>query len=119
MEFDNSFELPLPPDQAWPLLMNIERIAPCMPGARLTEAGDRDTYKGAIAGRLGPGALTFAGTVIFEQRDVAGRTARVRAEGTDAKGRGGAHAVASFRLEPSAAGSKVLVHTDLKLSGAV
>ena len=119
MEFDNAFEVPLPPEQAWPLLMDVERIAPCMPGARLTEVVDENTFKGEIAVRLGPVALTFAGTVRIEARDAANRTARVRAEGTDAKGRGGAHAVASFRLEPAPAGSRVLVHTNLNLSGAV
>jgi len=119
MEFDNSFEVPLPPDQAWPVLMDIQHIAPCMPGAQLTEVVDPSTYKGNIAVRLGPVALTFAGIVKFEAIDDAARTARVKAQGTDAKGRGGANAAASFRLEPTAAGSKVLVHTDLTLSGAV
>src|SRR5262249_10820664 len=119
MEFDNSFEVPLPPDQAWPVLMDIQHIAPCMPGAQLTEVVDKTTYKGNIAVRLGPVALTFAGTVRFEAVDDAARTARVKAQGADAKGRGGANAAASFRLEPTPAGSKVLVHTDLALSGAV
>lgn len=119
MEFDNSFEVPLPPAQAWPLLMDIERIAPCMPGAELTEVIDKETYKGRIAVRLGPVALTFAGVVKFEEVDDVNRTARVKAQGTDAKGRGGANAAATFRLEPAGAGSKVLVHTDLSLSGAV
>ena len=119
MEFDNSFEVPLPPEQAWPVLMDIQRIAPCMPGAQLTEVVDQTTYKGNIGVRLGPVALTFAGLVKFEEIDNANRTARVKAQGTDAKGRGGANAAASFRLEPTATGSKVLVHTDLTLSGAV
>jgi uncharacterized protein len=119
MEFDNSFEVPLPPAQAWPVLMDIERIAPCMPGAQLTEVVDKTTYKGNIAVRLGPVALTFAGLVKFEEIDDANHTARVKAQGTDAKGRGGANAAASFRLEPTATGSKVLVHTDLTLSGSV
>ena len=119
MEFDNSFEVPLPPDQAWAVLMDIRRIAPCMPGAQLTEVVDETTYKGNIAVRLGPVALTFAGTVKFEELDEESHWARVRAQGTDAKGRGGAQAAASFQLEPSASGSKVLVHTDLSLSGAV
>jgi carbon monoxide dehydrogenase subunit G len=119
MEFDNAFEVPLPPAQAWPVLMNIQGIAPCMPGAQLTEVVDDRTYKGNIAVRLGPVALTFAGVVKFEDIDDANRTARVRAQGTDAKGRGSAQAAATFRLEPSAGGSKVLVHTDLTLSGAV
>jgi len=119
MEFDNTFEVPLPPEQAWPVLMDIQRIAPCMPGAQLTEVVDKTTYKGNIAVRLGPVALTFAGLVKFEEIDDANRTARVKAQGTDAKGRGGANAAASFRMEQTATGSKVLVHTDLTLSGAV
>ena len=119
MEFDNAFEVPLPPDQAWPVLMDIQRIAPCMPGAQLTEVVDTSTYKGNIAVRLGPVALTFAGLVKFEDIDNANHTARVKAQGNDAKGRGGANAAASFRLEPTANGSKVLVHTDLTLSGSV
>jgi uncharacterized protein len=119
VEFDNSFEVPLPPDQAWPVLMDIRRIAPCMPGAELTEVVDEKTYKGKIGVRLGPVALTFAGTVTFEEVDNANHSARVKAQGTDAKGRGGANATASFRVEPAAGGSKVLVHTDLALSGSV
>jgi carbon monoxide dehydrogenase subunit G len=119
MEFDNAFEVPLPPDQAWPVLMNIQGIAPCMPGAKLTEVVDDKTYKGDISVRLGPVALTFAGLIKFEEIDDARHTARVKAQGTDAKGRGAAQAAATFRLEPIEAGSKVLVHTDLTLSGAV
>jgi uncharacterized protein len=119
VEFDNSFEVPLPPAEAWPVLMDIKRIAPCMPGAELTEVVDDKTYKGKIGVRLGPVALTFAGTVRFEEIDNANHSARVKAQGTDAKGRGGANAAASFRLEPVANGSKVLVHTDLALSGSV
>jgi len=119
VEFDNSFEVPLPPAEAWGLLMDIQRIAPCMPGAELTEIVDERTYKGKIAVRLGPVALAFAGTVAFEEIDDSNRRARVKAQGTDAKGRGGANAAATFRLEPAGAGSKVLVHTDLALSGAV
>jgi uncharacterized protein len=119
MEFDNSFEVPLPPAQAWKVLLDIERIAPCMPGAELTEVVGKDTYKGRIGVRLGPVALTFAGIVKFEEIDNAKHTARVSAQGTDAKGRGGANAASEFRLEPAGAGSKVLVHTNLTLSGSV
>ncbi len=119
MQFDNSFEVPLPPAEAWAVLTDIQRIAPCMPGAELTEVVDDRTYKGKIAVRLGPVALAFAGTVKFEEMDAAGRSARVKAQGNDAKGRGGANASASFRIEPAGTGSKVLVHTDLALSGSV
>jgi uncharacterized protein len=119
MEFDNSFEVPLPPADAWKVLLDIERIAPCMPGAELTEVVGKDTYKGRIGVRLGPVALTFAGIVKFEEIDDAKHTARVSAQGTDAKGRGGANATSQFRLEPAGGGSKVLVHTNLTLSGSV
>jgi carbon monoxide dehydrogenase subunit G len=119
MEFDNSFDVPLPPAQAWPVLMDIRGIAPCMPGAQLTEVIDPRTYKGQIAVRLGPVALTFAGTVKFEEIDEKNFRAQVKAQGNDAKGRGSAQAAATFRLEPAATGSKVRVHTDLTLSGAV
>jgi carbon monoxide dehydrogenase subunit G len=119
MEFDNSFEVPLPPAQAWAVLMDIHRIAPCMPGAELTEVVDAQTYKGKIAVRLGPVALAFAGLVSFEYIDPMGYTARVKAHGSDAKGRGAANATATFGIEPADMGSRVLVHTDLTLSGAV
>jgi carbon monoxide dehydrogenase subunit G len=119
MEFDNSFEVPLPPAQAWKVLLDIERIAPCMPGAELTEVLGDNTYKGKIGVRLGPVALTFAGVVKFDEIDDVKHTARVSAQGTDAKGRGGANAASVFRLEPAGSGSKVLVHTNLTLSGAV
>ena len=119
MEFDNSFEVPLPPAEAWKVLLDIERIAPCMPGAELSEVVSENTYKGKINVRLGPVALTFAGIVKFEDIDESKHSARVSAQGTDAKGRGGAQAASVFRLEPAGNGSKVLVHTSLNLSGAV
>ena len=119
MEFDNSFEVPLPVDEAWKLLMDITRIAPCLPGAELTEVVDDRTYKGKVGVRLGPVSLAFAGTVKFDEIDDAAHRAKISAQGSDAKGRGGANATASFHLEPVAAGSKVLVHTNLTLSGAV
>lgn len=119
MELHNSFEVPLPPSAAWKLLLDIERIAPCMPGAELTEVVDGNTYKGKIAVRLGPVALTFAGVVKLDEIDDVNHKARVSAQGSDAKGRGGANATSVFRLEPAGSGSKVLVHTSLTLSGAV
>ncbi len=119
MEFDNAFDVPLPPAQAWAILMDVPRIAPCMPGAELTEIVDPQNYKGRISVRLGPVALAFAGRVEFDQLDPANRTARVKAQGSDAKGRGGANAMATFRIEPAGSGSTVRIHTELMLSGAV
>jgi carbon monoxide dehydrogenase subunit G len=119
MDIDNSFEVPLPPADAWAVLMDIARIAPCMPGAELTGVVDKDTYTGKVSVRLGPVALAFAGQVKFTARDDAAHTARVVAQGKDSKGRGGANANVDFRLEPAGSGSKVLLKTDLTLSGAV
>jgi hypothetical protein len=119
MEFDNSFDVPLSPEQAWSVLMDIPRIAPCMPGAELTELVDPQHFKGKISVRLGPVALAFAGRVEIDSIDEAGRSARIKAQGSDAKGRGAANATATFHIEPSAEGSRVMIHTDLMLSGAV
>jgi hypothetical protein len=85
VEFDNSFDVPLRPAEAWPLLMDIRRIAPCMPGAEVTEVIDDTTYKGRIAVRLGPVALAFAGVIKLEALDGVNHTARVKAQGSDAK----------------------------------
>lgn len=119
MQFENSFEVPLPPAEAWKVLMDIERVAPCMPGAELTGKVDDRTYRGKVGVKLGPVALSFAGTAKFEEIDDAGRQAKVRASGQDAKGRGGANALVGFRVEPFGDGSRVLIATDLNLSGAV
>src|ERR1700761_9289921 len=116
MEFDNSFDVPLPPARAWAVLMDIPRIAPCMPGAELSEVIDAQNYKGKIAVRLGPVALAFAGRVEIDSIDAANRSARVKAQGSDAKGRGAANATATFHIEPTAEGSRVIIHTDLMLS---
>ena len=61
MEFDNTLEVPLPPADAWKVLLDIERIARCIPGAELTEVVDENTYKGKVGVRLGPVALSLAG----------------------------------------------------------
>lgn len=119
MEFDNAFEVPVPVEEAWAILMDIERIAPCVPGAELTEVVDDSTYKGKVSVKLGPVALTFNGQTKFEEKDAASHSAKLRAQGTDTKGRGGAHANVRFNMEPAGSGTRVLIHTDLQLSGSV
>ena len=119
MEFDNTLEVPLPPGEAWKVLLDIERIARCIPGAELTEVVDRNTYKGKVAVRLGPIALSLAGQARLEEVDDVQHKARVRAHGSDPKGRGSSDSVIDFRLEPAGAGTRVLIHTDVKLSGAI
>lgn len=99
--------------------MDVARLAPCMPGAELTEITDARNYKGKISVRLGPVSLAFAGKVQLGDIDEAKRSARLTAQGSDARGRGGANATASFKVEAEKSGSIVLIHTDLMLSGAV
>ena len=120
MEFENSFNVGVPVDEAWAILTDVERIAPCMPGAELTEVIDENSFKGKVSVRLGPVALTFAGDARFEDRDDEGHSARVKAQGRDSKGRGGANANVDFRLIPAEDGStRVEIRTDLQLSGSV
>ncbi len=119
MELQNTFEVPLPPSEAWEVLLDIERIAPCLPGARLTEIVDERTFKGEVSVRLGPVALTFTGKATLEVIDGAEHRARIVAQGADAKGRGGADAVVEFSIEPVDGGSRVLIRTDLRLSGSI
>ena len=119
MEFDNTLEVPLPPAEAWKVLLDIERIARCIPGAELTEVVDENTYKGKVAVRLGPVALSLAGQARFEEIDHVHHQARMRAQGSDPKGRGGSDSVIVFRLEPAGAGTRVLIHSDVKLSGSI
>jgi carbon monoxide dehydrogenase subunit G len=119
LKLSNTFDVPIAIDEAWRLLLDIERIAPCMPGAELVEAVDRDTYKGRVSVRLGPVMLAFEGTARFLEIDEGGHRARVEAKGTDKKGRGGANAVVTFQLQPRGAATAVLIDTDLQLSGSV
>jgi carbon monoxide dehydrogenase subunit G len=119
MQFTNDFEVSLPPDQAWPILMDVERIVPCMPGAELVEIVDDKTFKGKVGVKLGPVALSFLCNAVFEEIDNTAHTARIKANGADAKGRGNANTTIRFGLQPSAKGSKVIIDTDLTLSGAV
>ena len=119
MEFDNTLEVPLPPAEAWQVFLDIERIATCIPGAELTEVVDERTYKGKVAVRIGPVALSLVGQARLEEVDDANHRARLRAQGSDPKGRGSTDSVISFQLEPAASGTRVLIHSDVKLAGSI
>ncbi len=121
MELENSFDVPLPPAQAWAWLLDIERIATCLPGAELTQIVDAQTYKGKVGVRLGPVALSFVGQAKLEQTDAAQHKARMRATGADAKGRGSTSAVIDFALLPIGDGgsTRVNIHSNVTLTGSV
>ena len=119
MKIENSFDVPVPPSQAWAMLMNIEDVVGCLPGAQLGEVVDDSTYKGSIKARIGPIAVTLAGTVEFEERDEARRVGRLKGQASDTRGRGGAVSLIAFQLRENAESTQVDIETDLQLSGAL
>ena len=119
MKIENSFEVPVPVSEAWTLLMNIEEVVGCLPGAELGEVVDQSTYKGTFAVRIGPISVTLGGTVRFEERDDATYTGRFKGQASDTRGRGAAASCITFRLEPISDRTRVDIGTDLQLSGAL
>ena len=101
------------------MLIDIERIVPCMPGAELLEVIDASNYRGQVSTRLGPVTMTFGGTASIEELDATNYRARIKTQGRDPKGRGGVEASINFSLKPEGSATAVSVHTDLRLSGSV
>jgi carbon monoxide dehydrogenase subunit G len=119
MLIEDRFTVRTPVDRLWTFLQDVERIAPCMPGAELTEAVDDRTWKGTIHVRFGPVQMAFAGTVTMEQRDDVGHRARLSAKGTEQRGRGAASATVESWLEPSGEeGTTVQIRSDITITGA-
>lgn len=119
MQLRNSFDVPVPPADAWRILTDVERVAPCVPGAQLTEVIDDRTYAGKVQVKLGPVSLAFEGKAGFAERDDAAHTARLTASGREARNRGSANADVRFALEPNGDGTTVRIVTDLQLSGPI
>ena len=119
MKIENSFEVPVPASEAWAMLMNIEDVVGCLPGAQLGEVVDESTYKGTFRARIGPIAVTLAGTVEFEERDEARRAGRLKGRASDTRGRGGAVSRIAFQLRENAERTRIDIQTDLQLSGAL
>ena len=120
MQLETQIRVPLSPDEAWKVLLDVERIAPCVPGAELTEIVDERTGKGKASVKLGAVSLAYAGTVVMEERDDARRHAVLKAQGTETRGRGLASARITMRLEEVDGGAtRVVMLTDLNISGTV
>ena len=119
MQLNNSFTVPATPDAAWKVLLDVPRIAPCMPGAELTEVVGEHAYKGNAKLRVGPVNLTFSGEAEITELDAAARTATVHAKGNDTKGRGAAEADVVFALVEDAGQTRVYITTELNLTGSV
>ena len=118
MDLTNEFRVPLRVDEAWAVLTDIERIAPCMPGAAL-EGAEGDEYRGTVKVKVGPMTAQYKGTVRFLERDDAGHKAVLRAEGRETKGQGNAAATITATITADGDGSAVAVVTDLTISGKV
>jgi carbon monoxide dehydrogenase subunit G len=119
MQILNSFTVAVDPATAWRLLLDVPRMARCMPGATLTEAREDRSYAGNVVVKLGPVRLAFAGEARITALDETGRRAKVEAKGSDTKGRGSAQAKLDFVLVPDGSGTRVDVTTDLQLTGSV
>ncbi|MGA1320337.1 MAG: SRPBCC family protein [Ilumatobacteraceae bacterium] len=119
MELHHEFTVPVPAADAWRILTNLEQLAPCLPGAQLTEV-EGEIYRGQVKVKVGPIVAQFKGQASFVTRDDTGYTASLKAEGRDTGGKGNASATITAKLEPTGANSaKCTVDTDLNITGKV
>jgi len=118
IELDNSFTVPVPPEQAWDVLLDVERIAPCMPGASVTSV-DGDEITGQVKVKLGPLSLSYKGTAKFTEKDQANHTIAIEASGKETRGAGTASATVQAGLKPADTEGHTLVsiHTSLNVTG--
>ncbi len=118
MDLTNEFEVALPIDEAWAVLTDVERIAPCLPGAQLQEV-EGDEYRGLVKVKVGPITASYRGAARFVELDQAAHRAVLKAEGRETRGQGNANAVITATLTSSGRGTKVVVETDLAITGKV
>ncbi|HEX4941951.1 MAG TPA: SRPBCC family protein [Actinomycetota bacterium] len=119
MLIEDRFTVRTPVDRLWAFIQDVERIAPCMPGAELTEVVDERTWKGKVHVKFGPVQMAFAGTVVMEERDDAAHRAKLSARGTEQRGKGVANAKVESWLEPAGDdGTTVHIRSDLTITGA-
>jgi carbon monoxide dehydrogenase subunit G len=116
---EDTFTVRTLPDRLWAVLQDVEQIAPCMPGAELTEAVDDKTWKGKVHVKFGPVQMAFAGTVVMEERDDEAHRATLSAKGTEQRGKGAATAKVESWLEPAGDGATAVhIRSDITISGA-
>lgn len=119
MEIENEFDVPAPVDHVWTYLLDVERVAPCMPGAELTEIVDDHTWKGKVNMKLGPVSLAFAGTVTMQERDDQAKRIVLAAKGMEQRGKGAANASVTSWLEQGDGVTNVKMRADIHLTGTV
>ncbi|MGW3679241.1 SRPBCC family protein [Streptomyces prasinus] len=116
MELHHEFTVPVPVDDAWPALLDIERVAPCLPGATVEEYDGR-TVTGSVKVKVGPVTVTYRGKAVFEERDEAARRMVLAASGRETRGQGTARATVTATLGERDGGTAVSVRTDLTVTG--
>jgi carbon monoxide dehydrogenase subunit G len=118
IQIDKSYPMPCTPEVAWEFLQNLEAVAGCMPGAKITERLDPGRYKGTVTARVGPATMSFRGEVEMKDVDPAGRTLRLLGKGTDSTGSSGAALNLTARIESAEGGLCTLVGaSEVSMSG--
>lgn len=118
MELTNEFRVGVGVERAWEVLTDVERIAPCLPGAQLQEV-EGEEYRGIVKVKVGPITAQYNGKATFVSRDATERVVVLRAEGRETRGQGNASATISATLVPDGEGTRVSVLTDLTVTGKV
>lgn len=118
MELTNTFSVSQPVDRAWAVITDLERVAPCLPGAALLGI-DGDDHRGAVKIKVGPVTAQYEGVARFAERDDPAHHAVLRAEGRDVRGQGNAAATIDLKLTEQGSGTQVTIDTDLELAGRV
>ena len=116
MKLENEFTVDAPVDEAWEVMLDLERVTPCLPGATLTEQ-EGDEYRGKMTVRLGPVKQEYNGSVRFEETDEENQRAVLKASGKDQRGQGTASATITSTMSEENGGTKVKVETDMQLTG--
>jgi carbon monoxide dehydrogenase subunit G len=112
----NEFRVPVPITQAWDVLTDVERIAPCLPGAQLLSV-DGDEFAGAVKVKVGPITVQYKGKAAFQEKDASGRRAVIKANGKETRGQGNAAAVVTAELKDDGDTTSCVLTTDLTISG--
>ena len=116
MKIENEFTVDAPVQEAWNMLLDLERVTPCLPGAALTEQAGEE-YKGTMSVKLGPITQEYEGTVKIDEADEEARRAVIRAEGKDARGQGTVSASITTSLHEEDKGTRVHIETDMQVTG--
>lgn len=117
MEFTNEFDVGAPVDEVYTTLLDIERVAPCVPGARVVEKTGDDSYKVEIKIKLGPVSMQYRGDVEVVEKDDDAHTATLRVRAKETRGQGNADATSRLALSDTGGGTHAKISTDVKLSG--